>query len=114
LIWVTSSEERSSMGMWSPLGMERSKVEDGRGDVKRNVVFLGENGDLVSADFVGGVAVGGDAVGSGDDAPTFPVFRKWPTMFVRDERERNVAAMKFPRGEARRLGGRGAFSGTKT
>ena len=45
---------------------------DGRSDVKGNVVFLGEDGDLVRADFVGGIAVGGDAIGSGDDGADFP------------------------------------------
>src|SRR4051794_32260303 len=35
----------------------------GGGDVEGDAEMFGEDGDLVGADFVGGVAVGGDAVG---------------------------------------------------
>jgi len=49
------------------------KIEggDGRGNVKGNVIFFCEYGDLISADFVGGVAVGGNAIRSGDDGADF-------------------------------------------
>src|SRR5579859_5526799 len=81
------------------------KIEggDGRGDIKGDVVFLGEDGDLVSADFVGGVTIGRDAIGSSDDGGDFSGFQEMADHIVRDERERDIAAMKFPRGEARAL-----------
>src|SRR6267143_2151071 len=33
---------------------------DRRGDVERDIILFGEDGNLVGANFVGGVAVGGD------------------------------------------------------
>ena len=41
---------------------------DGRCDVERNAVRFREDRDRVGADFVGDVAVGGDAVGADDHA----------------------------------------------
>ncbi len=87
------------------------KIESGdwRGDVEGHVVFFGEHGDLVGADFVGGIAVGRDAIGSGDDGADFPGFQKVPDHVVGDQGERNVAAMQFPGGEARTLQIRARF-----
>ena len=52
------------------------KIEGGdRGsDVEGDAVLFGENGDLVGANFVGGVAVGSDAIGAGDDSLDFTGF----------------------------------------
>src|SRR6266481_272199 len=71
------------------LAVGDGKVEggDGRGDVEGHVVFLGEDGDLVGADFVGGVAVGRDAVGAGDDGVDFSGLEKMADHVVRDERK---------------------------
>src|SRR6267154_199705 len=46
------------------------------GDVEGDIVFFGQDGDLVGSDFVGGVTVGGDAIGSGDDCANFPGLQK--------------------------------------
>src|SRR5207248_11671982 len=62
---------------------------NGRGNVKGDVVLLGENGHLVGADFVGGVAVGGDAIGAGDDGPNFSGLQEVADHVVGDERERD-------------------------
>src|SRR5256884_3016988 len=82
------------------------EIEGGnrRGDVKGDVVLLGENGHLVGADFVGGIAVGGDAVGAGDDGPNFSRFQEVAHHVVGDERERDAAFVEFPGGEAGALG----------
>ena len=64
---VTSSAERSSMGICSPDGNREIESGNRRGHVKRHVVFVRQHGDLVRADLVGGVAVGGDAVRADDD-----------------------------------------------
>ena len=39
----------------------------GDGNLERNAVLFGQDGDAVGADLVGGVAVGGDAVRADDD-----------------------------------------------
>src|SRR5690348_15640020 len=75
----------------------------GSGDVKRDVVFLGKNGDLISADFVGGVAVGGNPVGSCDDGADIAGLQKVAHHIVGDERKRDAALVEFPGGEARAL-----------
>src|SRR5713101_9167811 len=51
------------------LAVGDGKIESGnrRGDVEGDVVLFCEDGDLVGAYFVGGVAVGSDAIGAGDD-----------------------------------------------
>jgi len=48
---------------------ENREIEsrNGRCDVKGNVVFFGQDRDLVGADFIGSVAVGGDAIRAGND-----------------------------------------------
>ena len=81
------------------------KIERGdrRGDVEGHVVFFGEHGDLVGADFVGGVAVGGDAVCAGDDGANFAGFEEVADHVVGDECERDAALVKLPGGEARAL-----------
>src|SRR6266702_4287531 len=81
------------------------KIEggDGRGDVERNVVFLGEDGDLVGADLVGGVAVGRDAVGAGDDGSNLSGLEEVTDHVVGDERKRNATFVELPGREARAL-----------
>src|SRR6266568_8239461 len=77
------------------------KIEggDGRGDIEGNVVFLGEDSDLVGAYLVGGVAVGRDAVGAGDDGSDLSGLEEVTDHVVGDERKRNAAFVKFPRRE---------------
>jgi len=82
------------------VGYREIEGGNGSGDIKGDVVFSGEDGDLVRADFVGGVAVGGDAVGSGDYGADFARLQKMADHVVGNERERNAAFVEFPRGEA--------------
>src|SRR6266581_4813142 len=81
------------------------KIEggDGRGDIEGNVVFLGEDSDLVGAYLVGGVAVGRDAVGAGDDGSDLSGLEEVTDHVVGDERKRNAALLELPGGEARAL-----------
>ncbi len=61
--------DRAALLNGNRIAGERGRI-DGRprrGDIKRNAVLLGENRDVVRADLVGEVAVGGDAVCSDDD-----------------------------------------------
>ena len=67
LEWVTSRAARCSMGMLSPVAVLKVDGGPGGGDVERDAVLFGEDGDAVGADLVGDVAVGGDAVGADDD-----------------------------------------------
>src|SRR5580692_6572602 len=76
---------------------------DGSGDVERHLVFFGQDGDLVGADLVGGVAVCGYAVGSGDNRADFAGLQKVADHVVRDESERDAAFVKLPGSEARAL-----------
>src|SRR5690348_10833494 len=76
---------------------------DGRGDEKRHAVFAGENGDSVGADFVGGVAVASDAVGSDDYCANSAGLHKVTYHIVRDELERDAFFAELPGGEARSL-----------
>src|SRR5713226_5269885 len=87
------------------LAIGNRKVERGdrRSDIKRHVVFFGEDSDLVSADFVGGVAVGGDAVGAGDNGSDLSGLEEVTGHVVGDERKRNAALLELPGGEARTL-----------
>src|SRR6266702_3469063 len=87
------------------LAVGDGKVEggDGRGDVERNVVFLGEDGDLVGADLVCGVAVGRDAVGAGDDGSNLSGLEEVTDHVVGDERKRNATFVELPGREARAL-----------
>src|SRR5438445_5219973 len=82
---------------------------DGCRDVKGNVIFFGEDGDLVGTDFVGGVAVGSDAVRAGDDSADFFRFQEMTDHVVGDERERDAAFVEFPGSEARALKIRARF-----
>src|SRR5580704_7281414 len=81
------------------------EIEGGNrgGDVKRNVVFFGEYRDLIGADLVGGVAVGGDAIRTGDDRADRAGLQKVAHHIVGDERERYAATMKLPGRKARAL-----------
>ena len=54
-------------------------------------MFLGQNGDLVGADFVGGVAVGGDAVRAGDHGAYVAGLENVADHVVGDEREGDAA-----------------------
>src|SRR5437879_1605321 len=76
---------------------------NGRGNIKRHIIFFGEDGDLVRADFVGGVPVRGDAVRAGNDRADFSRFQKVPRHIVGDERQRNTAFVEFPRRKASAL-----------
>src|SRR6266571_460539 len=93
------------------LAVGDGKIEggDGRGDVEGHVVFLGEDSDLVGAYLVGGVAVGRDAVGAGDDGSDLSGLEEVTDHVVGDERKRNAALVELPGGEARALEIRARF-----
>jgi hypothetical protein len=79
------------------------KSRNRRGDVEGDVVFLGEDSDLVGADLVGGVAVGGDAVRAGDDGADLCGLQEVTDHVVGYEREGDAAFVQLPGGEARAL-----------
>ncbi len=78
-------------------------VERRRGDVERDVVLCGENGEAVGADLVGGVAVGADPVRSDDDGVDPAVPHDTGRHVVRDERRGHAREPKLPRREATTL-----------
>src|SRR5438105_14495770 len=73
----------------------------GRGDVKRNAVLLGEDGDGISADLVGDVAVGGDAIRPDDDCADLAETHHGAGHVVRNDSGGDSVMLKFPGGEAR-------------
>ena len=75
----------------------------GSGDVEGDAVLMGEHGEGVGANLVGGVAVGGDAVGAGDDARDVALAHQHAGGGVGDERGRYAQLLKLPGGEARAL-----------
>ena len=87
------------------LAIGDGKIKSGNrgGDVKGDVVFPGEDGDLVGADLVGGVAVSGDAVRAGDDRADFYGLQEVSNHIIGDKREGDAAFVQFPGGEARAL-----------
>src|SRR5439155_3188748 len=56
------------------------------GNVERNVVGIGKDGDAVRADLVRGVAIGGNAVGPDDDGLHLSLFHDLGGHAVTDER----------------------------
>src|SRR5260370_37585566 len=70
------------------------KIERGnrRGNIKRHVMFAREDGDLISADFVGGITICGDAVGSGDNRAYVSRFQRMSDYVVGNYSDRDSAA----------------------
>ena len=75
------------------LAVGDGEIESGnrRSNVERHVVFFSQNGDLIRADFIGGVAVGGDAIRTCNDRAYFSSLQEMPDHIVRDQREWNAA-----------------------
>src|SRR5437764_10283848 len=69
---------------------------DGRGNIKRYVVFARQHGNLISADLIRGIAVRSDAIRSGNNRSNISSFQEVSDHVVCNQRQRNVAAMKFP------------------
>jgi hypothetical protein len=75
----------------------------GGGDIERNTVFLCQHRQGVSADFVGGIAVGGNAVGPGDNAVDLPPPHKVPRHGVGNQGNGNSRSLELPGGQPRPL-----------
>ena len=87
---------------------------DGRkrcGDVERDAVAFGEDGDHIRADLIGDVAVCGDAVGADDDGVNAALFHDVAAHVVGDQRDGNVVLHQFPSGQPRTLQIRPRFVG---
>ena len=87
------------------IAVGRGRVDgvEGRGDVERDAVLLGEDGDAVGADLVGGVAVGGDAVGADDDGLDAALGHERGGHVVAEDGGGNVVFHELPGGKARAL-----------
>ena len=91
------------MGMASPVGVAVSMVDHGRGTVERDAVLFGQDGDVVGADLVGKVAVGGDAVRAYDDGLDAAGTHQAGGHVVADDGGGDAVGHQFPRGKARAL-----------
>src|ERR1035438_2886239 len=76
---------------------------DGRGHVKRHAVFFGQHGQRIRADFVGDIAVRGDAVGTHYDHADLAFAQYGAGHVVGDQCYRNAVFVQLPRGETRAL-----------
>src|SRR5215204_4630366 len=72
---------------------------DGRGDVEGDVMLARQHRHHVGADLVGRVAVGGDAVGSDDDAVYLAPLHHVTGHVVGDDGDGNLVLLRLPRGE---------------
>ncbi len=70
------------------------------GDVERDVVRPGEQGDAIGADLVCGVAVGGDPVGADDDELDLALLHDLGGHVVADQRDGHAALRAAPRPSA--------------
>src|ERR1700733_567684 len=66
----TSPASRCSMGIFST-GQGEVDAAGRGGHVKRQAIVPRENGDTQRADFIGDIAIGGDAVGADDHGGDF-------------------------------------------
>src|SRR5207244_2092716 len=73
------------------------------GDVERDAVFLGKNGDGVSTDLIGDVAIGGDAVRADDHRADLAEAHHRASHVVGNNGGRDAVMLEFPGGEARAL-----------
>src|SRR4029077_1150039 len=74
-----------------------------RGDVEGDLVVVGQDGDGVGADLVGGVAVGRDAVGADHDAVDEALGHQGAGAAVRHQVEGDAELLQLPGGEPRAL-----------
>ena len=82
------------------MGQGQVNGAGGRGDVERDAVFFGEDGQGVGANLVGSVAVGGNAVGAGDDAGNLALPHQDAGGGIGHQRGRNAQLLELPGGEA--------------
>ncbi len=75
----------------------------GGGDVEGDAVFFGEDGDVVGADLVGDVSVGGDAVCADDDGLDLALAHEAGGHVVAEHGGGDAVVHQLPRGEARAL-----------
>src|SRR5580704_556245 len=83
----------------------------GSGHIKRDAVFFGEDGDVVRADFIGGIAVGGDAVGAYNDGLDAAGAHEAGSHVVANHGGGDAVGHQFPGGEARTLKEGASFVG---
>ena len=81
------------------------EVDGGTGgaDVEGDAVVFGEDGDARGSDFVGDVAVGGDAVTADEDGIDPAILHDGGCHVVADESDVHAGRTEFIRGEARTL-----------
>ncbi len=82
-----------------------------RGHVERDSVRLSQEGDAISADLVGRIAVGGDPIRSDDDDVNLSLLHHLGGHVVADENRVDAALVQFPSGESRSLKERPSFIG---
>ena len=109
--WVTSWSARCSMGISSPRLERQIERRNGRGDIEGHAIFLGQHRQAVGADFVGDVAIGGDAVRAHHHASDAAGVQKMSGHVVGDQLDGDAVVLQFPGGEARALQKRAGFVG---
>src|SRR5580704_1517684 len=85
------------------LGERQVQGRDRGGNVKRNAVFFGQDRHRVSADFIGDVSVGSDAIGAHHYATNAAGMEEVPCHVIGDQGCGNVVVLQLPDGQARAL-----------
>ena len=73
---------------------------DWRGDIKRNIIFLGEHCSHIGAYFVGDIAISRNAVGPDNDQIDFLIFHKKTAHTIGDQLDGNIVLLEFPSGQS--------------
>ena len=72
----------------------------GGGDVEGDGIVAGEDGDAEGSDFVGDIAIGGDAIGADDDGGDFLLGHDGGGHVIADDGDGDVVGVEFVRGDA--------------
>ena len=99
------------MGICIARGQRQIESGDGRGNVEGNIVFLGEHGHRVGADFVSHVAIGGNAVRAHHHASDAARVQEVAGHVVGDQRGGDMVVLELPNSKARALQERAGFIG---
>ena len=98
-------------GFGAGLGRREIDAADGRGDEEGDFVVAGEDGDAERADFVGDIAIGGDAVGADDDGVDLALLHDSGGHAVADDGHGDTVLLKLEGGDPAALQQRAGFIG---
>ena len=90
-------------GDFRPGGQGQVHGAGGGGHIKGQLIFPSQHGQGVGADFIGGIPIGGDAVGPGNDAADVAALHQQAGGGIHNQRRRDAQLLKLPSGQPRSL-----------